>query len=81
MPGFQSFLLPLLRAVADGGEHPLRELTPRLADDLQLSEVQRAEALPSGGSRLGSRVGWACTYLKQAGLVDRPGGWPARRPG
>ena len=71
MPGVQSFFEPLLRAIADGGEHQIRDLEPLIADELHLSEADRAEVLPSGGGRLDSRVGWSCTYLKKAGLLER----------
>jgi restriction system protein len=38
-----------------------------------LSEEERRELLPSGGTfRFSSRVGWAATYLKKAGLLEAP---------
>jgi restriction system protein len=71
MPSVQSFFAPLLRAIADGADHQIRDLEPTIADELHLSEADRAEVLPSGGGRLDSRVGWSCTYLKKAGLLER----------
>jgi restriction system protein len=51
----------------------MRELITRVADDLGLSENERVEEIPSGGtSVIASRVHWAKTYLKQAGLVEQP---------
>jgi len=45
----------------------------RIANDLQLSEDERAQEIPSGGTTIiASRVHWAKTHLKQAGLVDQP---------
>jgi restriction system protein len=43
------------------------------ADDLGLTEAERSEEIPSGGTTvISSRVHWAKTYLKQAGLLEQP---------
>lgn len=73
IPDYQHLMLPLLQLVADGQEHALRDTIEALSDRLGLSDAQRAELLPSGNSRvIASRVSWARTYLKQAGLLDSP---------
>lgn len=72
IPDFQTFMRPLLELVAEE-QRPIRDCIGRLGDRFALSDVERAEAIPSGRiSRLGSRVHWAATYLAQAGLVARP---------
>ncbi len=44
-----------------------------MAEEFSLREADLREMLPSGVSTvLGSRVGWACTYLKKAGLLSSP---------
>jgi restriction system protein len=74
IPNYQEFMLPLLEAVADGRTHRMRDLTERLADRFQLTEAERQQLLPSGQTTyVASRVGWARTYLKKAGLVEGPG--------
>ncbi|WP_246312509.1 restriction endonuclease [Pseudaquabacterium terrae] len=66
-------MLPLLRLAADGREHPFREVVEKLADEFALSDAERSELLPSGTAHVfGNRVGWARTYLKQAGLLEAP---------
>ncbi len=51
----------------------MRDLIERISDDLGLSAAERAEQIPSGGvTIIASRVHWAKTYLKQAGLVEQP---------
>jgi restriction system protein len=51
----------------------MRELIARIAEDLQLTEAEREQEIPSGDTRLiASRVHWAKTYLKQAGLLEQP---------
>src|SRR4051794_13960953 len=74
IPSCQAYMLPLLRAVADGKEYLLRELADRLAGEFGLTEAERQELLPSGQQTiLHNRVQWAKTYLKKAGLLSQPG--------
>lgn len=71
VPDYQAFMLPVLRAAADGKEHAVREVRDRLAAEAQLSHTDRAEMLPSGKqSVFDNRVGWAKTYLEKAGLIQ-----------
>jgi restriction system protein len=70
VPDYETFMLPLLRALGDGGEHHVRDLRDQLAAEFKLSDADRAEALPSGKqSVFDNRVGWAKTYMDKAGLV------------
>jgi restriction system protein len=70
IPDFQTLMLPLLRLAADGQEHRFRDVIEQLAAEFGLTEVERAELLPSGTQPLfDNRVAWARTYLKQAGLL------------
>ncbi len=44
-----------------------------MAEEFRLTDVERKAMLPSGRQRtMDNRVGWALTYLTQAGLVSRP---------
>jgi restriction system protein len=71
IPDYQTIMLPLLRLAADRREHTKRELEAQLAAHFGLTESERATLLPSGRQRLfDNRVGWARTYLKQAGLLE-----------
>ncbi len=73
IPDYQSCMRPALAHLADGQLHRSREVKDALADEFGLSEAERAELLPSGRQRvIDNRVGWALTYLSQAGLVNRP---------
>lgn len=70
LPDYQSLMLPVLKT-ASHGEIRLRDATELLAKEFQLSEIERAEILPSGQQTIfANRVGWAKTYLKKAGLVE-----------
>lgn len=73
LPKYDELMLPLLRLFADGKEHTVRELTERLAEDLRLSDEELKMRVPSGRKTIfDDRVGWANTYLKQAGLLNSP---------
>jgi restriction system protein len=50
----------------------MRDLIVQIADDLGLSQDEREQKLQGGEKIIASRVHWAKTYLKQAGLIDQP---------
>jgi restriction system protein len=73
IPDYQTLMLPLLKLAADGQEHKKQDAVTALSDQFQLTEEERAEMLPSGGSGvMSNRIGWASTYLKKAGLLASP---------
>lgn len=70
VPDYQSLMLSVLRAAADG-EQRIGAVAQRLADDLGLSEEARLALLASGRQTIfANRVHWAKTYLAKAGLVE-----------
>ncbi|MBX0329919.1 restriction endonuclease [Oscillochloris sp. ZM17-4] len=71
IPDFQNLMLPMLQFAADGTEHRLSDTIDALAQQLKLSEAERAELLPSGiQARFDNKVGWARTHLGKAKLVE-----------
>lgn len=74
IPGFQEFMLPLLKRSADGKEHNLAELLEVIADDLKVSAEDRRK-LNAGSSQttLYNRAAWAVTHLGKALLLERTG--------
>jgi restriction system protein len=73
IPDFQSHMLPMLELAGDGTVHSLAEARDVLAARFGLTEVDRAELLPSGRQRrFDNRVAWAKVYLEQAGLLTTP---------
>lgn len=73
VPDYQTVMLPLLELAADGQNRRLRDVVETLSDDFSLTPEERSELLPSGQQRVfHNRVGWASTYLKQAGLLEAP---------
>jgi restriction system protein len=73
IPDYQTIMLPLLELASDGELHSAPEAVARLAEHFQLSEAEVEELLPSGKqAKFRNRIGWARTYLKQAGLLENP---------
>ena len=73
IPDYESLMLPLLRLSADGSVHKFSDAVEILADEHGLSDEERTELLPSGAQPVfRNRVGWAKSYMKQAGLLAFP---------
>ena len=73
IPDYQTIMLPLLRLAADQQEHKFRDAVEVLAQQFLLTDEEQSEPLPSGSQPVfNNRVGWARTYLKQAGLLESP---------
>ena len=72
VPGFQTFLRPVLDQYVDGAEGRVRDLSDVVAARLQLSASDLEETIPSGEPRFLNRLYWAHSYLKQAGLLESP---------
>lgn len=73
IPTYEECMLPLLKLLEERSEVSARDAYPILADKLSLTEEERTKLLPSGGMEVfKSRVGWARTYLKKAGLMETP---------
>src|SRR5437660_5610359 len=84
IPDYQTVMLPLLRFLSDGRERSLGEAVEAISGEFHLTPEERQQLLPSGTSTvIGSRVGWARTYMKKAGLIEstRRGFIRATEPG
>jgi restriction system protein len=59
IPDYETLMLPVLRACADGQEHRTADLGGQMADLFHLSEEERAALLPSGTqSVIANRTHW-----------------------
>lgn len=73
IPDYQTLMRPVVALLADGELRRARDIRQAMADEFTLTPDERAEMLPSGRQRvIDNRVGWAMTYLAQAGLIERP---------
>lgn len=70
VPDYQTLMLPVLQA-AEEGEISLSEVRDRVAVQLNLTEDDLAELLPSGRQTIFvNRTAWAKTYMEKAGLLE-----------
>ncbi len=66
-------MMTLLKVAADGQEHHVREAINILANQFGLTEEERKQLLPSAVQRIfDTRLRWARTYLRKAGLIEYP---------
>jgi restriction system protein len=72
IPDYQSLMRPLLAYGQDGAEKNIREAISSIAKQINLTEEEFNQLLPSGKQTLFSnRVHWARTYLDKAGAIKR----------
>lgn len=73
IPDYQTLMRPVLNSLSDGEVRRSRDVKEEMAELFDLTDEERLELLPSGRQRtIDNRVGWALTYLSQAGLIERP---------
>ena len=72
VPKFFEFFVPTLKALMAESPSSIKRLKTIIADDMGLSEEDKAEMLPSNKQQTYvNRLHWAIQYLKNAGLVER----------
>jgi restriction system protein len=72
IPDYQTLMLPLLAVLGDRQPRHVRDLTAALGEEFRLTDDELSQLTPGGGSLLfHGRVGWAKTYLSQAGLLEQ----------
>ena len=73
VPRFDEFFESFLFSIKDGNIHSSKEVRDSIADQMQITDADRAIMLPSGKqSTFDNRVAWARTYLDRAGLIETP---------
>ena len=73
IPDFQTVMRPLLDILQEKGEQHVGDLYALTADHFDLDADERALRLPSNSTTyLASRVGWALSHMKAAGLIESP---------
>lgn len=73
VPDYQQYMYPMLELLNNRDELRITDIANALAEHFRLSQTDLEDRVPSGKkSRHYDRVGWAATYLKQAGLLRSP---------
>jgi restriction system protein len=71
-PKVQPLLLPVLRVLADGAEHPAQEIRKRVAEELKLPDdyVKRINS-KTGQSPYENHVAWVFVYLTMGKVITK----------
>ncbi len=73
LPKYYELYVPFLTAINDNKIHSLKEIKEYIINVLNIPKNEIIKKLPSGNQSIyNNRVGWAGTYLKEAGLIISP---------
>lgn len=72
MPTWEGFIVPCLKALADGSTRSRREMNGLVADVVGLSSDQRAIVVSSGQPMYANRIGWALSLLFRVEALAKP---------
>lgn len=73
VPKFFEFFYEFLTVLQDGELHTSKEVRNIIARNMNLTDEDRSQLLPSGKqTTFDNRVAWARTYLDKAGLIETP---------
>lgn len=72
VPGYQDFMLPLLKLAGDEREHKTSDAMEHIANQLSISDSDQEALVPSGQqTQLHNRISWAITYLTKSQLLEK----------
>jgi restriction system protein len=70
-PQFLRFCIPILETLRTlGGSGQPKEVTDIIIERLHISEIEQAQTLKNGSSRVRNQIAWARFYLAKADLLD-----------
>src|SRR3954470_5475577 len=71
LSGYLRFFGPILDVLRElGGSARSAQVKDLVTDRLHIPEVERAEVLKNGVSRVGNQIDWARFYLAKTGYLD-----------
>lgn len=72
IPKYFEFFPTVIECLSDATLHTSKEIREYCISAFKLTKDDCLEQLESGQLVVNTRISWACTYLKKAGLIDRP---------
>lgn len=75
VPKYHEMMLPVLEYLGEKQDNKAassKQIREHIAEHFHLTDGDRAETIPSGVARYMNNAQWACTYLKQARLIESP---------
>ena len=70
IPKYNEMYLDVLNILKDGKQYTRKDLAYIIADNLNLTEEERNIRISSGQPKYINRVGWTCTHLIKATLIE-----------
>ncbi len=71
-PKVQPLLMPVLRAMADGAEHPVQEIRKRVAEELKLpDEYVKAINPTTGQPAYENHLAWTFVYFTMGHVITK----------
>lgn len=73
IPSYEDLMLPMLKFLSDGREHPMKEVEDYLAEQFNVTEAEQLQRYETSGAPIfKNRTSWARTYMFKAKLIDVP---------
>lgn len=73
IPDYETLMGPIIRFLSDRTVKKTREIINEVIRLYEITPEEAKTLIPSGRAKLiDNRVGWACTYLRKAGLIVSP---------
>lgn len=75
VPKYHEMMLPILQKLGEisaSSALSSKQIREFVCERFYLTDSDRSETIPSGLARYMNNAQWACTYLKQAGLIESP---------
>lgn len=72
IPTYEECYMPVLNCLKDGGIYSRNDIYEFCLKQFNLTEEERKRTIRSGTNLFFGRVGWAITYLFNAGVLERP---------
>lgn len=72
IPKYNEMMPAIIDCLGDGKVHALDEMLEFVSDTFHLTAAESAARLGSGQLHVNNRMSWACSYLKNARLIENP---------
>lgn len=73
VPDYETLMAPILGFLSDKNVKKTREIINEIIRLYDITPEEAKTLIQSGRAKLiDNRVGWACTYMRKAGLIESP---------
>ena len=72
VPKYNELYNVVLKFLSDGEVHTMKDCRDFVKHEMQLTDEDISERIPSGQAKWLNNLSWACTYLRNAGMISSP---------